>query len=95
MREPIYKHDPKEVILKCLNCERAECVNCISGGKRGPNGQRKVEQLSVDGKFIQCFPSIKEAAEATGIGIANLNGLLRSKGRRKTAGGFCWRYAEV
>lgn len=95
MRAPIYKLDSQELISKCLSCERDECVNCISGGKRGPNGQRKVEQLSRDGKFIQCFPSIKEAAEATGIGVANLNGLLRSRGKRKTAGGFCWRYAEV
>lgn len=95
MREPIYKPDPQALISKCLNCEKAECINCIGGGKRGPNGQRKIEQLTKDGRFVRSFPSIRAAAAATGVGVANLNGLLRSNGKRKTAGGFCWRYAEV
>lgn len=41
----------------------------------------------------QCFRSLAEAVEKTGV---NRSGIIACcKGRRKTAGGYCWRYAEA
>lgn len=48
-----------------------------------------VEQLDMDGNFIQAFTSIKKAHDATNV--ANISSACR--GIRKSAGGFKWRYA--
>ena len=41
----------------------------------------------------QIFPSIIEAAEQLSLNVGNLGSVL--KGRRKTAGGYHWEYAET
>lgn len=56
-----------------------------------------VAQYTTDGEHIATFNSIKDASTATGINISSI--CLCCKGRqgkvkRKTAGGFVWRYVE-
>lgn len=51
-----------------------------------------VEQLTIDGQFIQRFNSIKEAAEATGCRATSIQGCC--KGRFKSSLGYRWRYAQ-
>ena len=53
---------------------------------------RAVEQLTLDGQFIQRFDGIKEAAEATGCRASSIQSCC--KGRFKSSCGYHWRYAE-
>lgn len=53
---------------------------------------RAVEQLTIDGQFIQRFDGIKEAAEATGCRASSIQSCC--KGRFKSSLGYRWRYAE-
>jgi len=53
---------------------------------------RPIDQLDKDGKYIQTFPSIREAARAVGSDIGSIRKVL--KGRGKTIKGFRWKYAD-
>ncbi len=56
------------------------------------NYERSVIQMDMDGKFINGYKSIKEAAERTGTS----NGKIVSvcKGHRKQSNGFKWKYKK-
>lgn len=55
------------------------------------NSIREIEQLSLDGDYIQTFNSIKEAAVVVGNGNpGTINNYL--SGRSKSAFGYLWRY---
>jgi hypothetical protein len=62
----------------------------VRTGKRG--AKRPVYQLTRDGEVIRQFPSLSEAAMATGAAIDNI--MRAATGLRKSAGGFGWRYAN-
>lgn len=97
LKEHHVRLDSQELINKCLNCERVECVNCIGTfgvDRRRPDCRRAIEQLTPTGEVIRVFQSIAEAAMVTGVGSANINNFLRGKSKRKLAGGFKWRYAD-
>ena len=51
-----------------------------------------VLQFTKDGKFVNEFPSISEAARCTGINQGNICSCC--KGRFKSAGGYIWKYHE-
>ena len=55
--------------------------------------QRKVEQYSLDGKYIKTYETINKAAlnigQSKGGHISDV-----CKGKRKTCGGFIWKYAS-
>ena len=51
---------------------------------------KPVIQLTKDGTEVGRYESIKAAQEATGIPSPNISGVLR--GKRRTTGGFIWRY---
>jgi len=55
---------------------------------------KKIEQLSLDGKHIAFFDSISHAARSTGITRTNINGMCKNKPNVKSVGGFIWRYAD-
>lgn len=55
------------------------------------NRKRPVIMISQEGKR-SCFPSVREAARVMDVHSSNIVGCL--KGRLKTAGGYCWQYAE-
>ncbi len=56
------------------------------------NNLKPVAQYTKDGTFIATYPSIKEAAEKIGKPGKRVSDALT--GRKKTAGGYVWRYAE-
>ena len=61
--------------------------------KKGSNRRRSVIQLTPDGRYIQTFPSIKDAAKATGIHQATISCCCQRKSTiQKT--GYLWRYAD-
>lgn len=51
---------------------------------------KKVNQYSLDGKFIKQFQSVIEASEATGLIRTSITNAC--KGHARTAGGCLWRY---
>lgn len=60
-------------------------------GREHP-GVRAVEQYDIDGRHIASYYSAADASKKTGTqrsGICNC-----AKGKKKTAGGYMWRYAE-
>ena len=56
--------------------------------------QRRTEvvMIGTDGTPIQEFPSIQEAARASGVGAAHICQVC--KGERNKAGGYRWKYKE-
>lgn len=52
--------------------------------------RKKVDQFSLDGKYIQTFNSITEAANAVNSNTTNISGVCT--GRRKSCKGFIWKY---
>lgn len=55
---------------------------------------RKIEQYSVDDKFIQRFPSIRAAALSLNKPNGSTNILNAAKGKRKTAYGYKWKILD-
>lgn len=53
---------------------------------------KKVLQMNLTGKPVKVYDSIKQAAEATGIGRRAINNALVSKRRLAKSGGYLWRY---
>lgn len=53
---------------------------------------KAVMKLDKNGNVIAIFKSVTKAASATGIAISNISGVCR--GKKKTAGGFCWQYTK-
>ena len=51
---------------------------------------KKVSQLSLDGFFVASYMSGREACKATGIQYKNISAVCR--GKRKSAGGYIWRF---
>ena len=58
----------------------------------GNNFTRKIGQYNLDNTLIKEFSSIVGAGKNTGIGKVNIWGVLKNK--RKTAGGFIWKYLD-
>ena len=54
--------------------------------------RRAVEMFGKEMILLECFPSIKCAAERTGINSVAISNCCR--GVTKTAGGYIWRYAN-
>lgn len=48
-----------------------------------------IDQLTLEGEYLQSFPSINEAGRQ-GFHMSNLVSVL--KGRQFSSGGYCWRY---
>ena len=57
---------------------------------KGVNG---ILQFSKDGEFIAEYPSIMEASRQTGCSAPNICSCC--KGKRKSTGGFIWKYKEI
>lgn len=53
---------------------------------------KEVLQFTKDGKFVNEYPSTKEAKRNTGIYQSNI--VSCCNGRRNTAGGYIWKYKE-
>lgn len=53
--------------------------------------KRKINQITLDGVFINTYSSIRDAERITGISRYGISDVLR--GKSKTSGGFKWEYA--
>jgi hypothetical protein len=77
-------------------------TNMTSGGDGGSGIKHSEEwkkilsksilQFSLDNEFLGEYPSVKDAAEKTGVIKQNISSNLT--GKYKTAGGFIWRYKD-
>lgn len=54
---------------------------------------RKVFKYDLDGNYLRSFDSMVEAAASIGINSSNISTV--ASGKRKTAGGFIWRYEQI
>lgn len=66
------------------------------GRKHSPEDKAKkhvpISQYTKEGVWIKDWPSLKEASEALGVNASGISDCLA--GRRRTAGGFIWKYSE-
>ena len=58
------------------------------------NCSKPIIQMTKDGKFVNEYPSIREAARTLGINHQNIMNCLK-KEKYKSAGGYIWRYKNV
>lgn len=56
---------------------------------------KSVQQLTPDGTPVAIYGSIADAARQTGAVGSHISEVCNGKGRRKTAGGFRWRWEAV
>lgn len=61
---------------------------------RGANNHRSqgVKQYDLDGNFIQEYETITQASQSTGVDASKIS--LVCKGKRKTSGGYVWKYSN-
>lgn len=57
-------------------------------------GRRKVNQYTLNGKFIKTWKSLTEASKLLGVGNRGSNIINVCRGRQKTTGGFIWKYTD-
>lgn len=60
--------------------------------KVSANFSKRVEQLTIDGKHVAFYGSLKQASEITGFCSKNIQNAIY--GRYKQANGYIWRYVE-
>ena len=53
-----------------------------------------VAQYTKDGEHIATYKSLKDASAATGVNESSICLCCKEKPRRKSAGGYVWRYVE-
>lgn len=63
-----------------------------SGKLRGGYNSKQVSQFTLENKLIKTYSSTHEAWRQTGINYSNISECCN--GRRKTAGGYYWEYAD-
>jgi group I intron endonuclease len=62
-------------------------------GKYRGWSDKSISQFSKDGQLLSTFHSVMDAERKTGIGNGKI--VRCAKGKRRTAGGFIWRYAST
>ena len=66
---------------------------CRTKEKNRVDLSKPVIQISVSGDYINVYPSAREAYRKTGVHYMNISKCLT--GKRKSAGGYIWKYKEV
>ena len=79
---------------KCRNEETKKKISEISKGRyiNRKDQSKKVIQLTRDGEVVAQYPSINEAQRQTCVSQSKIS--LCCNEKRKTAGGFLWRFAD-
>ena len=87
---------------KKLNCDRHSVQKILKENKIESFSSKQVNlikygqtinQFDLNGQYIQSFPSIKAAAAFLNKkGVSHISDVC--KGKRKTAYGYIWKYAE-
>ncbi len=90
----------KDVIIRTLNENNIPLEERRSRGRKALNknpkgcNKKPVCQYTLDNKYVQTFPSIKEANIAVGLAEKSTNIISVCKGKRKSAGGYHWQYLD-
>lgn len=74
------------------NLEWVTCKENINHGTRTERTSKIINQFDLNGNFIKSFYGMHEAERQTGIDDGNI--VRCARGKRKTAGGFVWKYGE-
>ena len=74
------------------NLEWATAKENINYGTRNERASRKILQYSKSGEFIREWQGALEVERVLGIDNSHINACCR--GKRKSAGGFIWKYKE-
>ena len=75
-------------------CTAKHNVNHATGPERRAEKRRKaVFQIADTGETIGTYNSIRQAAHATGVNESHISSCCR--GKRRTAGGYMWKYADT
>ena len=88
----------KAVVKRYIVKYTKDCdgVACLPAEERGlpdvDHGQKPVFQFSLDRTFIREYPSLRAAADETGVNYKGLSLCLRKKAR--SCGGFLWSYSR-
>ena len=84
------------IIEELDNPEQIEPVEYICDNQNGKKVKekktsrgKKIAQYTKQGELIQVFPTMKEAAQFTGIALKNISAVIC--GKNQTAGGFKWK----
>ena len=72
----------------CTPRDNTNYGTCII--RRSEKCKKNIKQISTDGKIIKLWCGIIEAADGLGIDRSSIT--KAAKGKRKSAGGFLWRY---
>lgn len=76
-----------------MPCDRLTVAAEISHEEYSYHGrQRPVCKCDYNGNFLEEYPSIRKASDLHGIPVSNIQAVC--SGKRKTAGGYIWRYKE-
>jgi hypothetical protein len=67
----------------------------ISKTKKGtiPHNIKKIKQFNSNGEFIKEWNSSHEAAKELGLSQGNIATVASNSGRRKSTGGFIWKWS--
>lgn len=76
--------------LEWVTCQENQIHKHKTG--LGNNFTRKIIQYTLDNIFIKEHKSISSASKYTNISKSSISGVLR--GKRKTSGGFIWKYLD-
>ena len=87
------------IIEELDNPEQIEPVEYICDNQNGKKIKEKktsrgkeIAQYTKQGELIQVFPTMKDAAQFTGIALKNISAVIC--GKNQTAGGFKWKIYE-
>ena len=67
-------------------------LHAYKNGLEKPGSQKRVKQFDLKGNYIQTFEYITEAERKLKINASSISSVC--KGKRKTAGGYIWKYAD-
>ncbi len=90
-----YTHYENSAYNMYFGAKSMEIVNFIKHIEIPNKGQKvckKIMQMDMHGRELNTYPSLSEAAKASGITSSNINDVCNHKNNRKSAGGFKWKY---